>query len=561
MRPGRPIAVAAALALQLPGAQASAPAPVPPYTFIDLAPMLQEPGVPTNILGPSSMATGINDHGHIVGTMDIPGGAFLFDGFTVRPLGSLGGSGTYPQDISNRGLVVGRSLTEAGHTHAFLWDGSRMLDLGTLGGDDSEALAVNEVGHVVGVSSLVPGLAFPRHAFLWDGAHMHDLGTLGGPGSFAADINDRGQIVGGTSVPRHSEDPAWPFAGHPFLYEGGVLRSLVPPEGLRGLPPLDVSGGASALNNAGQVAGTLGPLEVSHSYGQRGFLLDARGFHDLGTLQGFGLGEATDISESGVVVGTSLNIGFIGPDARAVLFDGEELHDLHPGWPVDSTFAHAINGADFVVGEAWIAPWLNHAALWRPGHPPQPVASLQPTLPLRVSLSMTGNGATVGGTRTINWLERLFRDNGPKTLYTRPFEVRGNGLYALHYYSLDEAGPLGNEQVLYFTVVEPAATSGQALGVVVVRREGILEATVHLCNLTSSNLEGVRITHASLREQTVVQAESLPKSQGTVAPGGSASAVLRPPGHGSRSTAMGVLSVAWTSSAGAGAAAYRLRLP
>src|SRR5215469_10439050 len=74
-------------------------------------------------------------------------------------------------------------------------------DLGTLGGTIGFAFAVNNRGSVVG-SATLPGDT-EGHAFFWSKGRTSDLGTLGGPNSGASSLNDRGEVTGSsdTSTP------------------------------------------------------------------------------------------------------------------------------------------------------------------------------------------------------------------------------------------------------------------------------------------------------------------------------------------------------------------------
>ena len=109
--------------------------------------------------------------------------------FTMIDLGSLGGSYSAAQAISNNGQVVGES-----NAHAFYWtQATGMMDLGTLGGRSS-ALGVNDGGQVFGLYYTATGYT---RVFSWNQTSgMIDLGTLGGSSTTANGMNASGQIVG-----------------------------------------------------------------------------------------------------------------------------------------------------------------------------------------------------------------------------------------------------------------------------------------------------------------------------------------------------------------------------
>lgn len=156
--------------------------------------------------------------------------------YRVIVLPSLGGPGTIPTAINNRGQILGYSeavdrschlclwepngylqdLGPAVHTRYYLNDagqiagmmrdpngnyvafireragGTRML--GTLGGVESVALGLNNRGQVVGWLRTAEHL---KHAFVWDVTHgMRDLSAPEDDGGEARAINDRGQIIG-----------------------------------------------------------------------------------------------------------------------------------------------------------------------------------------------------------------------------------------------------------------------------------------------------------------------------------------------------------------------------
>src|SRR5512133_887589 len=99
-------------------------------------------------------------------------------------IGTLGGGFVDPNDINNKGQIVGMSANSTGSIHAFLWENGTMIDLGTAGGISSYATKINEPGQIVGYIDLS---YYEQHAFFWEAGVMTDLGTLGGPSSYTTD--------------------------------------------------------------------------------------------------------------------------------------------------------------------------------------------------------------------------------------------------------------------------------------------------------------------------------------------------------------------------------------
>jgi len=166
----------------------------------------------------TTTAAAINDSaptGHIVGTSGTM--AFFWDGGSMYPCGTLGGSTSDATDLNIHDQVVGFSTTATGATHAFVWvldagGVGSMTDLGTLGGTNSWATAINDNGLIVGYAETGEiysqgGVTQPIvHACAWYGNVIYDLGIHNDfytypfvepyPFSEAIDVNDNNRIAG-----------------------------------------------------------------------------------------------------------------------------------------------------------------------------------------------------------------------------------------------------------------------------------------------------------------------------------------------------------------------------
>lgn len=264
-----------------------------------------------------SFASGINDLGQVVGSSS--SGAFLYSDGQMTDLGT--GSFSVANEINNSGQVVGYfNSSDNSNPHAFLYSNGQMIDLGTLPNRDiSHAEDINNFGQVIGFSGsgYNNGTRELDRAFLYINGQKIDLGTPFGDAFDVqvSGINDLGQIVGSSELPPVPNDPNWTvqyiFA---FLYSNGQTTAL-------GSLPGDFASHATDINNSGQIVGSSYNGIYADWDDLRAFLYEDGKMTDLNSLipsdSGWTLREATAINDKGQIVGT----GKIGGQERAFLLD------------------------------------------------------------------------------------------------------------------------------------------------------------------------------------------------------------------------------------------------
>lgn len=279
----------------------------------------------------SSVATGINASGSVVGWSSGPGGyrGFVFtdaDGMTVLP-GLPDRPRAFPRKINDAGDIVGTA--DAGGVdlgHAVRWRGGVPQDLGTLpSGPHSAGWGINSAGDVVGESSIQVNGINRVHAFLYtDALGLVDLTPTSDTGVAHA-INDAGQIAGYKTAAS---------GYHAFRWSGGVFQDL-------GVLPGMAHSFGYAIEPGGSVAGN---STSASGNAQRLFrFTDGAGLQDLG-----GVGEhntAWGINAAGTVVGAlgqSAARAFVYTDG-AGLQNLNEIIDRSRGWVLQ--VANDINAA------------------------------------------------------------------------------------------------------------------------------------------------------------------------------------------------------------------------
>lgn len=308
--------------------------------------------------GTDAGANAINDQGGVVGWSLLASGgrahAFLWRAGRMQDLGALAGGRSEAFAINASDVVVGSSTLASGAKRAVRWQNGRITNLGSLGGRNSEARAINDLGVIVGWSETATGRT---HAFVWQNGTMRDLGTLsGGTSSVALGINRAGKIVGRSDVASGQN--------HAVSWKDGVIKDL-------GTNNHD-GAAARAINTRGQIAVVVGPRPDAEGE-ERDMSFPYIFYQQAWTsLGGAGLtNDVNAINDDGVVVGT-------GYDLRDDTFrqtawvswagGGDVLPSLTPGG-VDQDQALDINSFGTIVGMStsvngnYTGP--NRAVLWR----------------------------------------------------------------------------------------------------------------------------------------------------------------------------------------------------
>jgi len=305
--------------------------------------------------------------------------------YIITFLGTLGGTFSQPFGMNNKG-EVGGIATPVGdqNQHAFLWRNGVMTDLGTLGGPNSNGdfgvpFGPNERGEVVGGAEtstpdpLGEDLCFFGNnltclPFVWKDGVMSPLPTLGGNNGAAGDINNRGQVVG--SAENTTRDPTCPALGPPLdIIDQIEERPVIWEKGeIQELPtfPGDPDGGASAINDHGQIVGASGNCSKGPEFALHALLWQNDALTDLGNLGGTLFSSAGNINNRGQVIGASDLPG--DTTAHAFLWTTDSgMKDLGT-LPGDfSSLAKGINDQGQVVGQSCDIDGNCRAFLWQNG--------------------------------------------------------------------------------------------------------------------------------------------------------------------------------------------------
>jgi len=165
-----------------------------------------------------------------------------------------------------------------------------MKDLGGLGGHRTQANGINRAGKIVGSSETASGVA---HAVSWKDGVISDLGTHGHRDGGATAVNNPGQIAGflGNAPDEFSKDE-----GFPFIFLAGTWTVL---------STRQIFSSATAINNGGVMVGYDAELDDPDA-NEDAWVRAANGtLSYLPELTAKGNDQARGINKYGTIVGLS----------------------------------------------------------------------------------------------------------------------------------------------------------------------------------------------------------------------------------------------------------------
>ncbi|MEU4557515.1 PKD domain-containing protein [Actinoplanes sp. NPDC023936] len=279
-----------------------------------------------------------------------------FGRYAVTELGALPGGwamNTVANDLNDRGQVAATAVTGAGsgnntgqRDRAVRWEEGKFTELDLLPCDEergpceSYGAGINEAGDVVGSASAGDGSINVSHATVWSDGAVNDLHdeSVRGRSSGAGAINDKGQIAG--SVTPYNSN-----VSNAILWSNGTVKRT--PESPK-FWTSDFRRPTGRMNDRGTVVG--GYVTASDFSGPYRWMPAKYANGQVTELpvpecEGMESGIASGVNHRGDIVGTYLcNDGEVRENAF-VWKDGERV-DLGPGE------ATAINNSGLVAGFA-----------------------------------------------------------------------------------------------------------------------------------------------------------------------------------------------------------------
>jgi probable HAF family extracellular repeat protein len=365
------LAVAGAVACLTAAGSPALAAPPPPLTVtsVPLPPPIDAPFIP-------SAASDVSATGVVVGwgPAATDAGALTlhacrWQNGVLTDLNPAGATGSQARTVNLIG-DVGLEVTSADYsTHAYLLHGTTLTALEPTGATTSNVIDMNEFSQVlIGWTDAV-GV----HRGLWSRGQLTEITSATEEGVGAAFVNTRGQVAGLFRTRGSTVAQARIWQGGRFTTlgpditavtglseRGDVVGNSTDASGttqafhwyrgvLTTLPGGALGGAARAVNNVGQVAGTVRLVDgASHAAFWSGGTLT-----DLGTLGGT-TSVASGINDLGQIAGTSGGLrGPTGyPIAHAFVWQGGTFTDLTPVIPnVNDTYsAGQITDTGYVTG-------------------------------------------------------------------------------------------------------------------------------------------------------------------------------------------------------------------
>ena len=256
---------------------------------------------------------------------------FAWQDGVMTPLPTFGGDNGFATGVNNHGQVVGWAETpihdptcnkpQVLQFRAAMWEPrkNRMTQLQPLHGDStSAATAINDRGQAVGISGrcdVAVGEFSAQHAVLWDNGTVTDIGSLGGVAwNTPMAINENGMVVGFSDLPGDDDGT---FNARAFRW---TKQTGIDSLGAIGSDPFSE---ALGVNNLGQVVG----ISFGGASGSRGFLWQNGKMYNLKDLMGAGFADVIvagqDINDAGVITGrmidhtTGKTVAFVATPVRS----------------------------------------------------------------------------------------------------------------------------------------------------------------------------------------------------------------------------------------------------